>query len=129
MSLWCTLPFKACHRTAEAINSPLSLSFANAQLHLDIFKRPSLLSAESLAVDLSIFHPVGPLHVHALHTLPPSKRVQRIVHFNHGFGASSFSFTPVLHRLARSLEAATIAHDCPGRHHITTINTILWRIR
>lgn len=84
------------------------------QLHLDIFKRPGLLSADALAVEGSRFVQVNALRVHALRSHAPSGSPQRILHFNHGFGASSFSFSPVLSRLSTKLNATAVAHDCPG---------------
>ncbi|CAN0325648.1 unnamed protein product, partial [Ectocarpus sp. 12 AP-2014] len=33
---------------------------------------------------------------------------------NHGFGASSSSWSPVIRRLSRDLGALAIAHDTPG---------------
>ncbi len=37
-----------------------------------------------------------------------------VLHMNHGFGASSSSWSPVIERLSSGLGALAIAHDTPG---------------
>ena len=37
-----------------------------------------------------------------------------VLHMNHGFGASSSSWSPVIRRLSRELGALAVAHDTPG---------------
>lgn len=37
-----------------------------------------------------------------------------VLHMNHGFGASSSSWSPVIGRLSSGLGALAIAHDTPG---------------
>lgn len=36
------------------------------------------------------------------------------MHMNHGFGASSLSWAPVIKGLSEALGAVTVAHDSPG---------------
>ena len=67
---------------------------------------------------------VGPLGVHYLQYIPTNTSIQNTsdknvqfdaIHFNHGFGASSLSWLPIIPSLSDKLKArVAIAHDAPG---------------
>ena len=100
------------------------------QLQLQCFHRPKLVPAETLQLPASRFVPVSssssssssssPLKLHALvHEHGQDKQGSSyLLHFNHGFGASSLSFEPVLESISAALgrDAPTLAaaHDAPG---------------
>lgn len=48
-----------------------------------------------------------------------------VLHMNHGFGASSSSWTPVISSLSGALGALAVAHDTPGFG--LTARTGIWR--
>lgn len=72
-----------------------------------------------MAFPSSRFEDVGGIKVHYLREDPTSVDgtpvpARRVLHMNHGFGASSSSWSPVIRRLSRDLGALAIAHDTPG---------------
>ncbi|CAM9340594.1 unnamed protein product, partial [Ectocarpus sp. 8 AP-2014] len=88
-------------------------------LYREIVLQPKLRSPESVAFPNSRFEDVGGLKVHYLREDPTSVDgtpvpARRVLHMNHGFGASSSSWSPVIRRLSRDLGALAIAHDTPG---------------
>lgn len=66
-------------------------------------------------------HTRWPLYVPQVqvHTLrenpnPCGTSPKTILHLNHGFGASSISWSLVIQQLSQALNAVTVAHDAPG---------------
>ncbi|CAM9654898.1 unnamed protein product, partial [Ectocarpus fasciculatus] len=88
-------------------------------LYREIVLQPKLRSPESVAFPNSRFEDVGGLKVHYLREDPTSVDgtpvpARRVLHMNHGFGASSSSWSPVIRSLSRDLGALAVAHDTPG---------------
>lgn len=69
--------------------------------------------------------------VHYLRETPKAEGAdllpRSVLHMNHGFGASSSSWAPVIRRLSAALGALTVAHDTPGFG--LTARAPLWRTR
>lgn len=42
------------------------------------------------------------------------RQARSVLHMNHGFGASSLSWAPVMEGLSNALDAVVVAHDTPG---------------
>lgn len=95
-------------------------SSAHVSVSREIVLQPELRSPESVAFPNSRFEDVDGLKVHFLREdpgvddrtgdAPPGC----VLHMNHGFGASSSSWSPVIRRLSRKLGALAVAHDTPG---------------
>lgn len=60
------------------------------------------------------FTMVEGLEIHKLMKKNTGGPPRRLIHCNHGFGASSLSFEPILVPLAQSLDGVVLAHDAPG---------------
>lgn len=74
-----------------------------------------------MAFSNSRFEDIDGLKVHYLREDEEGKDLSAAVagprcvfHMNHGFGASSSSWSPVIRELSRGLGALAIAHDTPG---------------
>eukprot|EP00903_Cladosiphon_okamuranus_P007579 g7352.t1 len=96
-----------------------------AYFYREIVLQPKLRSPESVAFPNSRFEDVDGLEVHFLREDPrdPSPGADGgtevsppgcVVHMNHGFGASSSSWSPVIRLLSTNLGALAVAHDTPG---------------
>ncbi|KAG5182234.1 Alpha/Beta hydrolase protein [Tribonema minus] len=85
-------------------------------IYRELFLAPRLNKPEDVPPSTSSqFREAAGIKVHLLHESPPSPETSNtVLHFNHGFGACSLSWEPVLARLARSLNARALAHDMPG---------------
>jgi hypothetical protein len=81
---------------------------------------PKLHAPEDVApLPSSRFVQAGGLKVHYLDEKNSSPNAaasaeETIIHCSHGFGACSLSWAKVLPRLAETLSARVLAHDCPG---------------
>lgn len=84
----------------------------------EIVLQPKLMSPESVAFPNSRFEEIDGLKVHYLRedpgTVGGGEAPRCVLHMNHGFGASSSSWSPVINGLSRELGALAIAHDTPG---------------
>lgn len=86
----------------------------------EIVLQPKLRSPESVAFPNSRFEEIDGLKVHCLREDPHAgdggdgQTPRCVLHMNHGFGASSSSWSPVIKTLSRELGALAIAHDTPG---------------
>lgn len=124
--LW--LP-SSCYVFSEGGRSLLSLTTAiRSNVHFipydtavlpvrfrEIVLQPNLRSPESVAFPNSRFEDIDGLEVHYLREEDPSAAGPRcVLHMNHGFGASSSSWSPVIRALSSELGALAIAHDTPG---------------
>eukprot|EP00752_Nemacystus_decipiens_P003163 g2927.t1 len=93
-----------------------------AFFYREIVLQPKLRPPENVAFPNSRFEDVDGLLVHYLREDPdPSADggegvapPECVLHMNHGFGASSSSWSPVIRRLSRELGALAVAHDTPG---------------
>ncbi|CAM9245509.1 unnamed protein product [Scytosiphon promiscuus] len=88
-----------------------------AYFYREIVLQPKLRSPESVAFANSRFEEIDGLKVHSLREDPRADGEEAprcVLHMNHGFGASSSSWSPVIKTLSRELGALAIAHDTPG---------------
>ncbi|CAM9632289.1 unnamed protein product, partial [Hapterophycus canaliculatus] len=88
-----------------------------AYFYREIVLQPELRSPESVAFPTSRFEDIDGLKVHCLREDPSAvgeEAPRCVLHMNHGFGASSSSWSPVIKSLSRELGAVAIAHDTPG---------------
>jgi hypothetical protein len=89
-------------------------------LYKELTCAPKLNGPEDVApLPSSRFVQAGGLKVHYLDEQSSSANTaagaeETVIHCSHGFGACSLSWAKVLPRLAETLSARALAHDCPG---------------